>query len=63
MKASYLFNSVLEPAIGYGLHMEEYLRSIGFPHFFSRPIGKVLEMAANVGLLPRNILNVYAIAN
>jgi SAM-dependent methyltransferase len=50
----------VEPAIGYGLHMEEYLRSIGLPSAIAKPIGRVLETGANVGLLPRNILNVYA---
>lgn len=50
----------VEPAIGYGLHMEQYLRSIGVPPPVARPIGKVLEKLADAGMLPRNILNVYA---
>lgn len=49
----------VEPAIGYGLHMVAYLESLGCPSFLAKPAGKVLEMAARAGLLPRNILNVY----
>lgn len=48
------------PAIGYGLHMVAYLRSMGFPDVIARPLGKGLELLANAGLAPRNILNVYA---
>lgn len=50
-------------SIGYGLHMEEYLVSIGLPQSFATPIGKALEFAACIGLLPRNILTVYARMN
>jgi SAM-dependent methyltransferase len=50
----------VEPAIGYGLHMEAYLQSIGFPAAISKPFGGALEASAKAGLLPRNILNVYA---
>lgn len=50
----------VEPAVGYGLHMEAYLQSIGFPAVISGPLGNALDMSADVGLLPRNILNVYA---
>jgi hypothetical protein len=50
----------VEPAIGYGLHMEAYLQSIGFPGAIAKPFGGALEASAKAGLLPRNILNVYA---
>lgn len=50
----------VDATIGYGLHMEEYLRSIGFPNLILKPAGKVLEISAKAGLVPRNILNVYA---
>lgn len=50
----------VEPAIGYGLHMEQYLRSIGVPASACDPLGRVLERLAEAGLLPRNVLNVYA---
>lgn len=50
----------VRPAIGYGLRMAEYLRAIGVPHVVARPIAATLEVAARRGLLPRNILNVYA---
>ena len=48
------------PAIGYGLHMVSYLRSIGVPDLIAKPAGKMLELLAKAGLTPRNILNVYA---
>jgi 2-polyprenyl-3-methyl-5-hydroxy-6-metoxy-1,4-benzoquinol methylase len=50
----------VDPAIGYGLHMEQYLRSIGFPGAIAAPVGTALERSATAGLVPRNILNVYA---
>ena len=50
----------IRPAIGYGLYMAEYLRSIGFPDFVARPVGWALDIFVRAGLLPRNILNVYA---
>lgn len=50
----------IEPAIGYGLHMAAYLNSIGLPRLISTPAGKILELFATTGLLPRNVLNVYA---
>lgn len=53
-------NVSVEPAIGYGLHMVAYLEAIGFPSFLAKPIGKALEITGKVGLLPRNVLNVYA---
>lgn len=53
----------VEPAIGYGLHMEQYLRSVGLPGAVAAPVGKVLERSATAGLVPRNILNVYARAS
>ena len=53
----------VDPAIGYGLHMEQYLRSVGLPEMISTPVGKVLEHSATAGLVPRNILNVYARAS
>jgi SAM-dependent methyltransferase len=50
----------IEPAIGYGLRMKEYLTSIGVPDLVSRPVGAALGVAAKVGLLPRNTLDAYA---
>ena len=50
----------VNPAIGYGLHMVAYLRSIGIPDVIARPLGKMLEFSARAGLAPKNILNVYA---
>ncbi|QRZ08327.1 class I SAM-dependent methyltransferase [Mycolicibacterium austroafricanum] len=53
----------IEPTIGYGLRMREYLTSLGVADPVSKPAGKALEAAANRGLLPRNILTVYAHAS
>lgn len=49
-----------EPTIGYGLRMSEYLTSIGLPSRAARPAGQLLEASAKAGMLPRNILSVYA---
>lgn len=53
----------VSPAIGYGLRMVAYLRSIGMPNKIAIPVGRVLELSARLGLAPRNILNVYAVAS
>ncbi|MBJ7336736.1 methyltransferase domain-containing protein [Mycolicibacterium sp.] len=50
----------VDPAIGYGLRMEQYLHAVGFPRILSEPVGTALERSATAGLAPRNILNVYA---
>jgi len=50
----------IAPAIGYGLHMVAYLRSMGIPDVIARPLGRALEFSARAGLAPKNILNVYA---
>lgn len=50
----------VKPTVGYGLHMAEYLRSLGVPETVSTPAGTVLDTAADAGLVPRNILSVYA---
>ncbi|WP_396932426.1 class I SAM-dependent methyltransferase [Mycolicibacterium sp.] len=50
----------VEPAIGYGLHMAAYLNSVGLPTLISKMVGQILELLAMKGLLPRNVLNVYA---
>ena len=50
----------IEPTIGYGLRMREYLTSIGVPLQLAKPGGRALESSAKIGILPRNILSVYA---
>ncbi len=50
----------VRPTVGYGLHMAEYLRSLGLPEVVARPIGATLDLAVRAGFLPRNILSVYA---
>jgi hypothetical protein len=40
-------------------YMKAYLNSIGSSRFISKPVGKMLEMFAEAGFLPRNVLSVY----
>lgn len=48
------------PAIGYGLNMDEYLKSLKVPDPLAQLGGTLLERSREANLLPRNILNVYA---
>lgn len=50
----------ITPAIGYGLNMDEYLKSLRIPDPLARLGGTILERSREANLLPRNILNVYA---
>ncbi|MBX7450638.1 methyltransferase domain-containing protein [Mycolicibacterium sp. 3033] len=50
----------ITPAIGYGLNMDEYLKSLKVPALLAQFGGRLLERSREANILPRNILNVYA---